>query len=238
MNDHPQRIVLLLPKLSFGRRLKFTFVSLAIVFTATVSSAAQTAENLTASSTETQGIEKGWNEFGIWGGISFHSPTWIGQTPDVRFGNIGLRYGRVLAASKSVAFEYTIDAVPVAILSTRDSVICPLIQRCPPFRVRESVYGAGLSPIGLKFNFRRQRRFQPFAAATGGFLYFQRDVPFSGAAQFNYTFDFAGGIQIVNSNRRSFTIGYKYQHISNGDRSPINPGVDVQMVYVGYSIFK
>lgn len=52
------------------------------------------------------------------------------------------------------------------------------------------------------------------------------------------TFDFGGGIQIINSSRRAFTIGYKYQHISNGDRSPINPGVDVQLVYAGFSIFK
>src|SRR5437867_4911611 len=65
----------------------------------------------------TEGIQKTWNEFGVWGSISFHSPTLIGKTSDSRFGNIGLRYGRVLAASKTVAFEWTIDAVPVAILS-------------------------------------------------------------------------------------------------------------------------
>ena len=28
---------------------------------------------------------------------------------------------------------------------------------------------------------------------------------------------------------------YKYNHISNGYHSSINPGVDVQMIYVGYS---
>jgi len=184
-----------------------------------------------------EGIEKGSNEFGIWGGISFHSPLWIGKTPDARFGSVGLRYGRVLAASESVAFEYTIDAVPVALLSTTRFVLVPVSPGV--FTVqerRESVYGAGMSPIGLKFNFRRQKRFQPFAAATGGFLYFQRDVPVDGAAQFNYTFDFAGGLQIVNTNRRAWTIGYKYQHISNGDRSPINPGVDLHMIYAGFSV--
>jgi Lipid A 3-O-deacylase (PagL) len=194
--------------------------------------AAQT-EHVSPESTE--GIQKGWNEFGIWGGISFNAPTLIGFTPDARFGNIGLRYGRVLAASKTVAFEYTIDAVPVAILSNHRLVpVGPGV-----FTVqRESVYGAGLAPIGLKFNFRRNKRVQPFAASTGGFLYFQRDVPVLGAAQFNFTFDFAGGVQIVNSNRRAFSIGYKFEHISNGYHSPINPGVDVHMVTFGYSIFR
>src|ERR1051325_12234646 len=50
------------------------------------------------------------NEFGIWGAISFDAPTWIGKTPDARFGNIGLRYGRVLAANDNLAFSWTIDA--------------------------------------------------------------------------------------------------------------------------------
>jgi hypothetical protein len=186
-----------------------------------------------------EGIHKGWNEFGVWGGISFHSPTLIGKTPDARFGNIGLRYGRVLAASKTVAFEWTIDAVPVSILSTKRITSVQIVPGGFTFtEARKSVYGWGIAPIGLKFNFRRNRRVQPFAHATGGFLYFSEDVPVAGGARFNFTFDFSGGVQIVNSNRRAFTIGYKYEHISNGFRSSINPGVDVQMVYVGFSIFK
>src|SRR5258706_11930545 len=41
-----------------------------------------------------EGIQKGWNEWGVWGGISFSSPTslGLGTTPNARFGNIGLRY--------------------------------------------------------------------------------------------------------------------------------------------------
>src|SRR6266516_262983 len=186
-----------------------------------------------------EGIQKRWNEFGVWGGISFDAPTLIGKTGDARFGDVGLRYGRVLAASKSVAFEWTIDAIPLAILSTRRFAVAP--DGTGGFIVtqfRKSVYGFGASPIGLKFNFRRQQRVQPFASANGGFLYFTEDVPAAGAARFNFTFDFNGGVQIVNSSRRAFTLGYKYQHISNGYRSSINPGVDVQMIYAGFSIFK
>lgn len=57
-----------------------------------------------------------------------------------------------------------------------------------------------------------------------------------GAARFNFTYDFGGGVQIVKESGRAITIGYKYNHISNGYHSSINPGVDVQMIYVGYSI--
>ncbi|MDQ6652249.1 MAG: acyloxyacyl hydrolase [Acidobacteriota bacterium] len=186
-----------------------------------------------------EGIQKGWNEFGVWGGISFDAPTLIGKTPEARFGNVGLRYGRVLAASKTLAFEWTIDAVPLAILSNDRFTLVPTgFGGLEVQKTRKNVYSAGLSPIGLKFNFRRQHRVQPFASSSGGFLYFREDVPVSGAKRFNLTYDFSGGIQIINSSRRAFTIGYKYQHLSNGGRSPINPGVDVQLVYAGFSIFK
>jgi opacity protein-like surface antigen len=179
------------------------------------------------------------NEFGIWGGISFDAPTWIGKTPDARFGNIGLRYGRVLAADDKLAFSWTIDAVPVAVLSVNRFTIVPTGSGSSTVqRTRDHTYGAGLSPIGLKLNFRRSQTLQPFVNGTAGFLYFSKDVPVPGAARFNFTFDFGGGVQIVRSSGRAITIGYKYQHISNGDRSPINPGVDVQMFYGGFSIFK
>jgi len=186
----------------------------------------------------TEGIQKRWNEFGVWGGISFNAPTLIGKTPDARFGNIGLRYGRVLAASKTVAFEWTIDAIPLSILSNKRFTAVPSGSGFVITQTRKSVYAWGLAPIGLKFNFRRNRRVQPFAQTTGGFLYFNEQVPVAGAARFNFTFDFSGGVQIVNTNRRAFTIGYKYQHISNGYRANFNPGVDVQMIFAGFSVFK
>ena len=201
-------------------------------------SSSSVASGVPQSSTE--GIKKRWNEFGIWGGISFDSPTslGLGTTPNARFGNIGLRYGRVLAASKTVAFEWTIDAIPLAILSNDRFTVVPSGSGFVITQTRKSVYGWGAAPIGLKFNFRRNRRVQPFGQATGGFIYFHEQVPLTGAARFNFTFDFSGGVQIVNSNRRSFTIGYKYQHISNGYRANFNPGVDLQMIFVGFSVFK
>lgn len=184
-------------------------------------------------------IRRGVNEFGVLGGISFHGPTLWGNTEDARFGNLAIRYGRVLAANKTLAFEWTIDGTPLAVLSLKRFTFN---QTSPGnFAVttrRETVYGAGLSPIGLKFNFRPQRRVQPFASATGGFLFFEKDIPVPGAARFNFSVEFSGGIQIVNSSRRSFTLGYKFHHISNGFHSPINPGIDLQMIYGGFSVFR
>jgi lipid A 3-O-deacylase PagL len=188
-----------------------------------------------SSQSASEGIQKRWNEWGVWGGISFDAPTVFGTTPSARFGNLGLRYGRVLAASKTIAFEWTVDAVPLALLSNERFVFVPGTGYIGN---RKTVYGAGASPIGLKFNFRRNHRVQPFGQATGGFLYFSQQVPVTGASRYNFTFDFSGGVQIVNSNRHSFTVGYKFQHISNGSTAPFNPGVDVQMLFGGFSLFR
>jgi hypothetical protein len=215
-----------------------------LVLFSTILASAQandTAPSSTASpapQSTSEGIQKGWNEFGIWGGVSFDATTLIGKTPDAKFGNIGLRYGRVLKTSKTVAFEWTIDVIPVAILSNNRFTAVPSGAGFVITQNRKSVYGWGGAPIGLKFNFRRNRKVQPFGQATGGFIYFNEQVPLAGAARFNFTYDFSGGVQIVNSNRRAFTIGYKYQHISNGYRATFNPGVDVQMIFAGFSVFR
>jgi hypothetical protein len=207
------------------------------------SGSAQTNKELSSSTSSapsqstSEGIQKRDNEWGVWGGISFDAPTLIGQTASARYGQVGLRYGRVLAASKSVAFEWTIDAIPLAILSNERL----FVVSNTPFVIgsrRQAVYAAGAAPIGLKFNFRRNRRVQPFGQATGGFLYFNQQAPVDNSSQFNFTFDFSGGVQIVNSNRRSFTVGYKYHHISNGYTGTFNPGVDVQMIFAGFSVFR
>jgi hypothetical protein len=208
---------------------------LLLLLSAGVCSAQQA--NLAIEQQPPSAIENRRNEFGVWGAISFDAPTWIGYSPDARFGNIGLRYGRVLAANQNLAFSWTIDAVPVAILSVKRLTIVP--TGSGSFTVQQSrdrTYGAGLSPIGLKLGFRRSQMLQPFANGSAGFLYFSKQVPVAGASQFNFTFDFGGGLDIVKDGRRAISIGYKFQHISNGYTATINPGVDIQMIFVGYSI--
>jgi hypothetical protein len=151
----------------------------------------------------------------------------LGVVPSVQM-DPSSRYGRVLAANDKLAFSWTIDAVPVAVLSVNHFTIVPTgsglftVQRS-----KDHIYAASLSPIGLKLNFRRSQTLQPFASGTAGFLYFSKDVPVvAGAARFNFTFDFGGGMQIVRNSGRAITIGYKYQRISNGE------------FYGGFSIFR
>jgi hypothetical protein len=180
------------------------------------------------------GLEKSVNEFSVWGGGSLSSPTLIGKTEETRLAILGLRYARVLARGDNLALKYTIDAVPVAFLSFPDSGPAST----PAGGRRKTITGAGLSPVGFQLNFRRRERVQPFAQASGGFLYFGERVPDERGAQFNFTADFGGGVQWKTGARRAWTVGYRYQHISNGYRADVNPGFDANLIYVGFSIFR
>jgi len=183
------------------------------------------------------GLEKKVNEFGVWGGGSFSSPTLIGKTEETRLAVFALRYARVLARGESLAFKYTLDAVPVARLSF------PAFEPAAPpgagvVERRKTITAAGLSPVGFQLNFRRRERVQPFLQTSGGFLYFGERIPDERGARFNFTGDFGGGVQWKTAQRRAWTFGYRYQHVSNGYRAQVNPGFDSNLFYVGFSIFR
>lgn len=199
---------------------------------------------------------RGMNEFCIWGGGggSYNSPTAIdnpysqtpigsinlpfrqGNTSGVRYGAFGLCYGRILWANDKFAFKYTFNAIPVAVLSYRD-VNPDLGFPGAVSETRRNVFGAGLSPIGFQLYFRPQNRIKPFVNISGGFIFFKDPVPQLNGAQFNFAYDFGGGVQVFRDSRRAFTFGYKYQRLSNGSRELNNRGFDGNLFYFGYSIF-
>ena len=183
------------------------------------------------------GLEKKVNEFGVWGGGSFSTPTLIGKTEETRLAIVALRYARVLARGDNLSLKYTIDAMPVARLSF------PVFEQAAPpgsgvLKRRRTFTAAGLSPVGFQLNFRRRERVQPFVQTSGGFLYFGARIPEERGARFNFTGDFGGGVQWKTSLRRAWTFGYRYQHVSNGYRAEVNPGFDSNLFYVGFSIFR
>jgi hypothetical protein len=179
------------------------------------------------------------NEFMIWGGGSPDSNKLIGQTEDARFGIVALRYARIFKPSGKIALKYTIDVVPASVLSYPFFLAVPLGNNTFRIeRVRKSVYGWGISPIGLQINFRQQKKFQPFISSSGGFIYFSEKVPSSFGAKFNFTVDLGGGVQFMIRDKKAVTVGYKYHHLSNGYRASDNPGFDSNIFYFGFSFFK
>ena len=197
-----------------------------------------------AATTESEPSGAPRNEFGVWGALSAGSPHVIGITGDVQLGQAAFRIGRILVDKPSFAFEWTIDVIPAEIVRQPRAIDAIYVNSRIAYYALDGhqiVYGGGVNPIGLKFNFLREHQWQPVLASTGGFVVSVLPVPVDvhGEEQFNFTFDLQAALQHFNSsNTRAWMFGYKYQHISNGYRGTINPGADFNVIFAGYSFFK
>jgi len=226
-------------------------MALVICFTTSISTDAQVAPQdlvMNTGSRSTQNaqasdysLEKSDNEFGFWGGISFKATTIFGglhedEAADRKFVIAAFRYGRTLAANDSVALQYTLDAIPLAV-ATGDIVSSTTVGTASVFR-RETAYGAGVTPLGLQLDFANGSRVHPFLHVNGGGLIFNKSVPLPDAGHFAFVGEAGTGVRIFTSGRRAMTLGVRFHHISNGDRSGSNRGLNQFVVYAGFSIFK
>lgn len=185
-------------------------------------------------------LEKGDNEFGFWAGGSFKATTIFeglsdDEARDRKFFIAAFRYGRTLVANDSLALQYTVDAVPLAVAT--GNITSTTVGPVTSFQ-RETAYGAGLTPIGFQLDFANGSRVHPFVHVNGGFLVFNNPVPLPDAGRFAFVGETGGGVRIFTSERRAVTLGLRFHHLSNGDRSGSNRGLNNFVIYGGFSIFK
>ena len=176
---------------------------------------------------------RGSNEFGIWTGYSPFSFKLKGATEDRKLFLLNLRYARTLFAIRPLTLKYTAEVVPVALEMQPAQVY--FIGGEVLANPAGTIYGAGASPIGFQGNFGR-KSIQPFANGSVGFLRFNQQVPVIGSSQFNYTITIGVGAQFFRRAGRSFTVGWKYHHLSNNYQATLNPGIDSSVFYAGFSI--
>ncbi|MBM4244212.1 MAG: acyloxyacyl hydrolase [Deltaproteobacteria bacterium] len=175
---------------------------------------------------------RGPNEFGAWGGGSVASTTMIGEWTDFGYGQAAFRYARTLWSNDVLALDWTVDAIPLALLSL-DRGGSPGSEGGP----KDVVYGAGIAPIGLRLACEGLTGWRPYFATNVGFVMFEERVPATGT-KFNYTWDFGVGVQIFVRDDQALTLGYDWKHISNAYSGETNPGFDASILYVGYSYFR
>ena len=188
-------------------------------------------------------LKRGDNEWGFWGGFSPAATTIFGglhddEAEDRKFFIGALRYGRTLAANNSLALQYTLDVIPVAVATGTIASRTTSPSGVTTFR-RETAYGAGFTPLGLEVDFANGSKVHPFAHVNGGFLYFNKSVPIEDAGQFAWVGEAGGGVRIFTSERRrAISLGVRFHHISNGDRQGSNRGLNQFVIYAGFSVFK
>ena len=186
-------------------------------------------------------LSKGNNEFGFWAGGAFKATTSFGglteaEARDRKMFLAAFRYGRTLVANNSVALQYTLDVIPVALV-TGNIISSTTIGPVTAFE-RKTTYGAGITPIGLQLDFANGSRVHPFVHVNGGGLIFSEAVPLPDSGRFSYVGEAGTGVRIFTSARRAVTLGIRFHHISNGDRTGTNRGMNQFVFYGGFSIFK
>lgn len=174
--------------------------------------------------------QKGIHEIHFVGGYSFHSTQGFwGKIPDAELRVWGMRYNRkLLYFDNDHIIEYVGELNFAVHYNLKDT----------PFRYGTgSISGFGATPIGFQVNFHKQNLVQPFFKSSAGFMYLNERFPNEQGTQFNFTLELGGGLEFVVAQNFSFTVGYKYHHMSNGQFGTINPGVDSNVFYTGITIF-
>ena len=179
------------------------------------------------------------NEFSLWVAGSFGLPAALGGSRDRKIPLlVGLRYGRVLAASKYAGLEYTFDLVPAALVSGPKGGFSNPGGLASPGGGRNYVYGAGFIPVGFKLFVAPEHRIKPYLTVSSGPIYFTKQVPVPDSANFNFISTAGGGVQIFLSSRRAINVEYRVGHLSNAGVGNLNPGFNSSTIHAGFSVFR
>ena len=173
------------------------------------------------------------HDFQFFAGYSPISATLIGTTTDRRFFMAGFGYSYHCWVWPGVSISYSGELIPAAVLLQPG-------QYLPQFVPAHAVYGFAVTPLGFTADFGRSRRLYPFFQTNGGIIASSEPIPInvSGATGLNFLIDVGGGLRIKAGRQREISLGYKFLHISNGFTSAVNPGVDNNVFYAGFSILK
>lgn len=166
--------------------------------------------------------EDGGTEMQVWSAGGASVP---GGTKDVHLWNAGVRYGWILTRPHGPGFlkgrfEYVLDATPVFVV----------------WQKYNTAYGAGFSPLGLKWDFATRGRVVPYLELNGGTLFTNEDVPV-GTSDVNFTDAGAFGVHFLGD-KYAWSVEARYLHISNAGLSNPNPGINTVEVRIGFGRFR
>jgi lipid A 3-O-deacylase PagL len=141
--------------------------------------------------------------------VRFTEPVMDGES--VLLSTAAFRYGVVLTdlfgkGPLRGTLEYTLDWLP-AIVMTKPTV----------------VYGAGVAPFGLKWNFVGRPRLRPYGELVLGGVLSTNNIPPGDTLNINFTINAGGGLTLLTRGNQSLTAGLDFSHLSNGNLGAHNP---------------
>jgi hypothetical protein len=165
------------------------------------------------------------HDFQFAAGFSPSSSTIIGTETDRRFALAGFSYSFRCWAWNFVSIGYTGEIMPAAILIQPGG---------------HAVYGFAVAPLGFTMDVGRRRKVHPFAEINVGIIASTEPIPERqpDSTGLNFLVGLGGGVRWKTGRRSALSAGYKFLHISNAFTTNFNPGVDNNVLYVGYSLLR
>ena len=190
---------------------------------ASAQDSAETAPPAGAPDPSVTALPIGTNEWTLAGAAGWGRPI-FGYGTDNAFAFPSLSWARVLTRPAGHGalrgqFEWGIEVIP-------------LFGQYHP----ESALGVGVSPLVWRWHFMPRGPIAPYAELGGGVLWTDVDVP-SDTTRANYTAHVTLAVRLAGAKARGAIIGYRFEHISNGNRADTNPSVNAHTVIVGWSLF-
>lgn len=172
-------------------------------------------------------------ELTVEGASSFGNIHLFAAGDDRRINPIGFEYDRHSWGGLLTArVDYVAELLPVVLLN--EPAKYDIYGRALT-NARQTQYGAGISPIGVRLLWRRHSAFKPYLIGKGGIVYFQNRVLSSQGSHLNFTAQFGAGVEQTLSPRFQLRLGVGDFHMSNGDIVAHNPGIDMMTVGAGLS---
>lgn len=153
----------------------------------------------------------------------------LSDDTDVQYVRAGVRVGRVLLHEHGPGFlrgtlEWDAEFMPVDYVLWSDY---------------RNVYGIGVNPVIVKWNFTGGRKVAPYFLGQAGVLWSAHNVPPGDTSHFNFITGAGVGLNYFVRPNRSWNIDLRSTHLSNSSLGSHNPGVNASLqLSVGYNWWK
>jgi hypothetical protein len=127
--------------------------------------------------------------------------------------------------------DYVAEILPVAILK-QPSQTYVWGNPNPAVSTFTTLYGVGISPVGLRMMWRDGRAWKPFYTIKGGLIAFNGKALSQYAAYLNFSLQQSIGVQFRLNHRWDLRASIGHFHFSDAFIVPSNPGID-EMFYSG-----
>jgi len=173
------------------------------------------------------------HDFQFFAGYSPVSSTLIGSTSDRRFLMAGFGYSYRCWIWSGVSVSYSGEIIPASVLLQPQQVLRQSVHA-------HAVYGVAATPVGFTADLGRRHKAYPFVQTNEGIIASTEPIPINviGATGLNFLIDIGGGVRIKAGQRYAISVGYKFVHVSNGGTTGVNPGLDNNVFFAGFSILK